>query len=791
MRLWKQALRGLARRPGFSLAVFGLLVLGIGANTALFSLVETVVWKPLPYPHPSQLVKLMEASPAQSQKVSLAAPGRLEDWNRLSRTFVAISGSYAESVTDTSGADPERLNGQRVAPRYFRVFGVAPLVGRTFVAEEERFGGPQAAVISYGLWNRRYGQDPRITSRRLVIGGQGYSILGVMPRNFVADSIDVWLPAQHPATMMRFRTARFYTGIGRIKPRFTQEQARADLAGVQRALGEQFPQSDKGWSVALQDFKAWRIGDFGNPLLLLFGAVTLLLLITVTNVAGLILAQLQQREREMAIRASIGASRRQAIGAVLREIVLLAAAGALGGWVAAAASLRLLAQLFANVPRIGELAMDWRALAFAVGAGLIGALAFGLFPALRATSPKYAGSILRGGHRISGKRQSLQRALVAGEIALTMALLAGASLLLRSFQNLSNADLGFNPSHVLIFHVGAAWDEDRSRIGRLQENLIADLRRLPGVQAAGIANFLPASGATLRYQVVLEGIATDDNEGKMPVGERTVSPGYLQALQAPLVAGAWCPELRTDPLAPLHAMVNRRFVDVYAHGLNVVGRHVQFEGAQMEIVGVIGDMKEDAVESPRYPYLYFCAMGGTWPDPQYTVRTAGDPRELLPSIRELVHGAAPNRALFGVQTLEDALADDLRQPRSNSRLLTLFGLTAMGLAAVGIYGLVSQMVSARRREIGIRMAVGADPSQIVWSFLAGAGRLLGAGILMGLGVLLAARPVLRSLVFGISPLDAWSIGAAAGVLSIISVLAAFRPARRAAAIDPVETLRAE
>jgi predicted permease len=733
----------------------------------------------------------MEASPAKSQKESLAAPVRLEDWNRLSRTFSAISGSYAESVTDTSGTEPQRLGGQRVAPRYFQVFGVAPLIGRVFIPEEERFGGPQAAVISYGLWARRYGQDPRITNRRLAIGGQGYSIVGVMPRNFAADSVDIWVPAQHPDFMMRLRNARFYTGIGRIKPGFTQEQARADLASVQQALGKQFPQSDKGWSVAMQDWTAWRVGKSGNPLLLLFGAVTLLLLITVTNVAGLILAQLHQRERDLAIRASIGASRSQAIGAVLREIILLAAAGALGGWAVAAASLRLLAQLFANVPRISELALDWRALAFAIGAGVAGALAFGLFPAVRATSPKHSGTILRGGHRISGRRQGLQRALVAGEIALTMALLAGAGLLLRSFQNLNHANLGFNPSQVLIFHIGAAWDEDRARIGRLQENLVADLRRLPGVQAAGIANFLPASGATLRYQVVLEGVATSDNEGKLPVGERTVSPGYLQALQAPLLAGSWCPELRQDSKAPGRAMVNRRFVNAHAHGLNVVGRHVQMEGVSMEIVGVVGDMKEDAVASPAYPYLYFCAMGGNWPDPEYTVRTAGDPRELLPSIRELVHRAAPNRAIFGVQTLEDALADDLRQPRSNSRLLTLFGLTAMGLAAVGIYGLVSQMVSARRREIGIRMAVGADPSQIVWSLLAGAGRLISAGIVLGVAVLLGARPVLGSLVFGISPLDAWSIAAAAVLLVIVSMVAAFSPARRAAAIDPVETLRAE
>jgi putative ABC transport system permease protein len=793
MKPWLQAARSLRRRPLFSLSVAGLLTLGIGANTALFSVVDTVLWKPLPYPDAGHLVTILEASPAKNQKESLIAPGRIEDWNRLNRTFSAISGTYSENVTDISGREPERLAGRRVAPRYFQVFGARPLVGRTFTSEEERAGGPLAAVISYGLWARRYGLDPQVTNRRLVLAGQGYSIIGVMPSNFAASSIDVWLPAQTPPFLLRQRNARYFSGVGRIRRGVTLQQASADLASVQSALGEQFPATDRGWSASIRDMKAARVGDSARPLLLLFGAVGMLLLITVTNVASLVLAQLHQRERELAIRASIGATRGQVVAVVMREIGLVAAAGALGGWAASWLSLRVIVQMFATIPRIHELAIDWRALAFAVGAGVAGLIAFGFLPAWRATGARYAGTFLRAGRGIAGKRQWVQRVLVASQIAVTMALVAGAGLLVRSFYNLTRVDLGFSPSHAFLFHVGAAWDEDRARIGRMQERLLGEFQRLPGVEAAGLTNFLPASGATLRYQATLEGTATTE-EDKMPVGERTVSPGYLKALHAPLVAGTWCPELRLDPNAPPRAMVNRRFVDVYAKGANVVGRHIRVPDVGVmpwEIVGVIGNLKEDAVGAPVYPYLYSCAMGGWWPDPEYVIRTAADPRSVMASVRQLVSQIAPGRAIFGVRTLDDALAEDLDQPRANARMLGLFALAAMLLAAVGLYGLVTEMVSARRQEIGIRMAIGADPAQIIQSLVGNAGGLIAAGIVGGIALVLAAQPVLRSQLFGVSPVDAASLSTAALVLGVIALLAAFLPARRAARIDPVESLRAE
>ena len=787
---WKFAFRSLVRRPAFALAVGGLLTLGIAVNTALFSVVDTVLLKPLPYPDADRLVTVYEASSAKNQKTSLIAPARLEDWNRLNHAFTAITGLYRENVTDTSGTEPERLSGLRVTPRYFEVYGVRPVIGRGFTPEEERPGGPGAAVISYGLWARRYGLDPKITSRRLLIGGQGYSVVGVMPKESPSPAIDVWVPAQLGQFMMGMRDARFLNGVGRLKPGISIAQAQADLDGVERGLAEQFPKTDRGWSVSVADLKAFRVGDSARPLLLLFGAVGLLLAITVTNAASLVLAQLHRREREIAIRVSIGATRAQVVAALMREMVLLAAAAALAGWYAAALSLGALAKVFSDVPRINELAVDWRALAFAAGVSLAGSLAFGLLPAWRATAARYTATLIRAGRGVVGRRQMVQRVLVGGQIALTMVLLSSAGLLVRSFYNLNHVELGFNPQHVLLFHVGAAWDEDRTRVGRLQEQLLAGLQQLPGVEAAGLSNFLPVSGATLRYQITMDGGQADDT-GKMPAGERTVSPGYLKALQAPLLAGGWCPELRTDFNAPRKAMVNRRFVDVYARGANVVGRHLSFDRSPIEIVGVIGDVKEDSVEAPAYPYVYLCATGGMWPDPEYAVRTAGDPMALVGAVRQIVHGVDPNRAIFGLQRLEDALDATLDRPKANVQMLGLFALAAMLLASVGLYSLIAQMVTARRQEIGVRMALGARPERIVLSLLAGAGRLIGGGIAAGLLLTLVAGRVMQSVLFGVTGIDAVSVGGAALLLGVVSVAAAVLPAREAARIDPIEAMRAE
>jgi putative ABC transport system permease protein len=796
MKSWTLALRSVAHRPGFSLTVVGLLGLGIAANTALFSVVDTVLLKPLPYPDADRLVAVNEANSAKSQAVSLIAPGRIEDWNRLSHAFVAISGNYSENVTDTGGGEPERLTGVRVAPRYFGVFAEPAMLGRTFLPEEEHEGGPGAVVISYGLWTRRYGADRGVLAKSLVIGGDRFSIVGVMPKSFTSSTIDVWIPALTSPFPMRQRDARFFSGVARMKPGVTLAQAQADLAAVQRSLGEQYPATDKGWSVTVADLKALRLGDSGGPLLLLFGAVALLLSITVTNVASLVLSQLDSRQREIAIRFSIGGQRRQIVGALLREIVWLAVTGAALGWAGAAVSMRAIAKVFAHTPRIAELRLDWRALLFAAVVSGLAALAFGLLPALRATSQKGAGALLRSARGAAGRRRILQPTLVAGQMALTMTLLAGSGLLLRSFHNLTRADLGFNPDHTLLFHVGARWDEDRTRVGRMQETIVAELNRMPGVEAAGITNFLPTSGATLRYQIALDGVAASDDTARMPAGSRTVSPGYLRALQTPLLAGVSCPEVKLDANAPYRALVNRRFVDVYARGENVVGRrfhYPSFRGAaaQYEIVGVIGDIREDSIDATAYPFVYNCARAGGWPDPEYVVRAHGDPRTLLGAIREIVRRAESGRAIFGVRTMDDAVDAALDRPRTSTEVLALFALAAMTLAAVGLYSLIAHFVNSRRQEIGVRMALGAAPAQIVGALLRSAVRLIVAGIVAGATLTVAGQRLVQSMLFGVRPIDAVSFAGAAALLSMVSVVAALIPARRAAAIDPMESMRAD
>jgi len=619
----RQAWRALIRRRAFTLTTVFILSAGIAIATTTFSIVNGILLRPLPYPDGGQVVSVYEFSPGQRERFSLIAPVRLEEWNRLNRTFTAVSGSYAENVTDTSGAEPERLDGRRVMPRFFDVFGMPALAGRTFVADEERFGGSAAVVIGEALWTRRFARSPAAIGARLIAGGRSYTIVGVMPRAFSVAATDVWVPAQLSPGVARLRTARFIGGAGRMKPGVTLAEARADLARVQAALGEQYPASDRGWSADIQDLKEVRIGEYRRPLTLVLGAVALLFAIAVANVAGLLLVQLHRRAPELAVRAAIGASRRQIVAAVMREVLLLAAAGAVGGTVLSFWLTRAAAEGFSTIPRMAEIGVDARALGFTALATVTAAVVFGLLPALFATRGRIAAALSSGGRGVPGgghRVLGVQGAMVVAQLALGVALAASAGLLVRSYGAMTAVDPGFDPSGVLTFHVGAAWDEDRARIGQLQVRLLAELQRLPGVRSAGYANFLPAIGATLRSQVTVEGLASDERGGAFTVGQRTVTPGYLKALSVPLVAGQWCADVQADAavMKVRDAMVNRRFVDRFAAGQDVVGRNLAFsqQGSwSFRIVGVVGDVREDRPAAPVVPYVYTCLSAGSSPAP--------------------------------------------------------------------------------------------------------------------------------------------------------------------------------
>ena len=794
MTSFRQAWRALVRRRAFAILTTLTFAAGIAVVTTTFSVVNTVLLRPLPYPGGGQLVSVLESSPGKRERSSLIAPARLQDWNRLTHAFQAISGSYSETVTDTSGSEPERLDGRRVMSRFFEVYGMKPLVGRTFVADEERFGGAAAAVISEGFWTRRFARSAAAVGSRLTIGGTAFTIVGVMPHTFSTAVVDIWVPAQTPPFIVAMRDARFITGIGRIKPGFTIDDARADLARVQHALGDEFPKTDRGWSAEVRDLKGLRVDDFRRPLLLVLGAVGLLFAIAIANVAGLVLVQLHRRASELAVRAAIGASRAQVVAALLREIAIIAAIGAAAGAAASVWLTRLASVAFASIPRMVDVSVDGRALALVAGATIAAALVFGVLPAIAATRSGPAALLASAGRGSSGSRHRLQSILVVSQLALGVVLAGGAGLLVRSYAALSRVDAGVEPSHVLTFHVGAAWNEDRTRVGQLQERLIARLQELPGVRAAGYTNFLPASGASLRSQVIVDGITPSTDAVGFTVGTRTVTPGYLRALQIPLVAGVWCSEPRADlddATRTRQVMVNRQFVARYANGLDVVARQLRFDAARVEyrITGVVGDVLEDSLATPAVPYVYACMPTGSWPDPEYVVRADGDPRALIPSVRAIVKSLDPSRPFFGATTVASVMDGGLDQPRLNASVIGTFAFAALALAALGLYGLLMLLVTQRRRELGVRIALGAAPHDLVRVVVGGAGRLVTMGVSAGVILTLGAAQLLRSLLFGVAPYDAVAVGAAVASLATVAMIAAAVPARQAACVSAMEAMR--
>ncbi len=750
----------------------------------------------MPYPNPQLLVSVLEANPAKNQNTSLVAPARIEDWNRLSQSFQVISGAYSENVTDTSGSEPERLAGRRVAPRYFAVFETPAVVGRVFHADEEKFGGPLAAVVNFGLWQRRYHGDASVIGKRLVLSGKGYTIVGVMPDGFAPPNIDLWMPAQLNPGLMGAREARFYSGVGRMKAGMDPAQAQAELSHVQAELGRQFPATDQGWSALVRDLKDERVGEHRASLSLMFWAVVLLLLIACANAGGLMLGQLHRRERELAIRSSLGATRSQLVGVILREVLVLVTVGAVMGFALSWWGVSAVRAAFLTIPRVDQLRLDWRALLFTVSASVLAAAVFGLAPAFETLRTELSGRLYQATRTQARGHGRWQQALVASQFAVTLVLLLGTGLLVRSYSKLNEVQPGFDARNVITFHVGAEWGENRPALGKMQAQLLAELGRLPGVQAAGLTNFLPATGATLRFEALMEGWSGDAETGKTLVGERTVGGDYTQALHMPLLQGEACGALSTDNKAPVKAIVNQSFVEKYGKGSPVVGRHISFNGSLLNaprIVGVVANAKEDGLDAPPYPYVYMCLPGGSWPDPDYVVRTAQDPRQILSSIRDVVRSVAPNRAVFGVKTVEEVVASSLDTPRLSAQVLALFAATALTLAAVGLYSLVMLAVTAQTKEIGLRVALGAQPGRIVAGVIFVAARpvLVGLGAGAVLAVVALKTKALQSSLFGVRLTDGVTLVSVVATLGFVAVMAALGPARRAAAIDPIRALREE
>ena len=559
----RSALRALRRRRGLTLAVVLTLTLGIGANSAIFSAVDGVLLKPLPYPTPDRLVSIYEANLSRRQSTALLAPGRLEEWNQMNQTFSGLAASYFENMTDMSRPLPARVEAMRTSPRFFSVLGVAPAAGRTFSPAEEQFGGPAVVILSDAFWRRRFAGDASIIGRALTLGGARRTIVGVMPPSFryPTASTEVWLPTQAPAMFLAARGARLYTAVGRLKPGVTPEQGQADLSSVEARLAAQFPQTDAGWSAAVVPLKEEQIGGIRRSLWLLLGAVALVLLAACGNVACLMLADATRREHEIAVRFALGASRARVVRQLLLEGALLALAGASLGLIAAHWGIDLLRSAGSALPRVDELRVDGRLVVFTLALGMMTTMAFALAPALQATRGEVSGRLGTGGRAHIGGRQRVQRLLVAAQIALAIILLAGAGLLLRSFSRLGQTSPGFDPAQVLTFRMSAQWTERTDAVMNRHLRTLARLAAVPGVLSAAFSSVLPAGVDFPAGEFTI--IGRDTGERLFATG-RSVSADYFRTLHIPVLQGETC---RDDPSKPFSkVLVTRTFAEQFFPG---------------------------------------------------------------------------------------------------------------------------------------------------------------------------------------------------------------------------------
>jgi predicted permease len=791
LRDFRYAIRVLFRRPAFTATVVITLALGIGASSTIFSLINTILLRPLPYPNAARLVAVHEMKPGENEMRTPVSPGRLEDWYRLNNAFVALAGSYGDMLTDHTGAVPERLDAAFVSPRFFAVMAAPPELGRTFTPEEERAGGPAAVVISDGFWKRRFSSDPGVLGRSLRLMDGSYVIVGVMPASFQypTPATELWMSRRAEVAMFRMREARFYNCVGLSKPGVTLEQARSDLAAVQQRLGAQYPTTDAGWSIALDPLKDELVGHVRAGLWLLLGSVSVLLAIACANVACLLLARLNSRAAEISTRCSLGAGR-SAIGRQLFvEGLVYAFAGGLVGMATAFAAINVLRAQLADLPRITELTVDARLLGAVVGISVLAAVLFSLAPILQTFRSDLAGLIIRGGRGIAGGRQRLPRILVSAQFGLAAALLIGAGLFLRSLANLQETPLGFRYDDVLTLRISASSSEAPSQTIQRQQRIFQSLSSLPGVTAVSMTSGLPGVSPAWPREFEIEGEASPGGKLRFATW-RIVTAEYFQTAGIPILDGRTC-RMSSDPRTPFEALVNRSFAERYFMGRNPLGHNI-LRGPQGEqparIVGVVANAREDGYGVPPQPLIYACGFLRYWPDSDYLLK-ARNPAALANPARAAIHSIEPGRAVYAVRPLSQALGAALSQVRFRTAVVSLFSLLALTLAAIGLYGVMAYMVSQRTRDIGVRMALGARPAQIVGSLLRSAGVLAGAGAALGTALAAGAYRMLGALLYGVGSFDAGTYLTAIGVLLAVALVATLIPSRRALSIDPTQALR--
>ena len=786
----KQGVRVLLKTPAFTITVVLTLALGIGANSAVFSAIDAVLLRPLPLPDADRIMKIAQTQPRVGG--TFVAPARLEDWNRLNRTFDSITGYYTEDVSESSGALPEKMKRARVAPRFFRVLGVSPSLGRFFSDAEEHFGGPRAVLISDAFWHRRFAGNPDVLEKTLTFQEGSYSIIGVLPPSFEFPDrdVDAWWLLQPDAPYARDRESTFFTAIGRLKAGVTVKQANDDLVAIQANLGRIYPKSDAVKSVSIQPLKEATVHSVKKSLWLLFASVSLLLLIACSNIAALLFSRAASRRHEISVRFTLGASRGAVAAQLFTEVLILAIVGALAGLLLAAGTSLVFRTLAKDLPRVEEIGLNWTIVLYSLACAVAVTLLCGTLPVMHGVRAALAGRLAQGGRSHIAGRNPVQSILVGVQVALAVTLLVGAGLLLRSFQELGRVSLGFDPDAVLVFRVSSTWAEAGGPLSRQRAERILDgMRAVPGVESAAVTSSLP--GVPLDYQIemrTVEGRA--DSEPKIMAQARFVTPEYFKVMRIPVLAGELC----RDDLKTVPAMVNRSFADRYLSGVQAIGLHLAQPAnsavGSSEIRGIVGDAREAGVDRNSPPMVYVCGHS-MQPGTYFLIRTHGDATKMASVIRRKVAELEPLRSVFDVIPLKDHISDAYSENRLRLVLLGFFALTAILLASIGLYGTLSYAAGVRRREVAVRMTLGALKGQVVRQFLSQGMVVAAAGCAAGLILAAAAGRAISSMLYGISATDAITLGGVAGLVLIVSALASLLPAVRAANLDPMRSLREE
>jgi predicted permease len=817
---WREiriAARRLAGRPGFALVAIATLALGIGATTALWSAVDTVLLQPLPYLHPERLVRLFSSVDGSTDDRSSASMPDYEDWAAESRSFTCLAGFSRWTFNLAASGPPLRALGASVTGTFFTVLGVSPILGRTFRPEEDQPNGPRVAVLSYGLWQRDFGGARDVLGRKLSVDAVDYTVIGVMPPGFdVPSDVRFWktLSFGHD----RPRAARMLRTIGRLAPGATLASAQGEMNGIAHHLEALYPDTNTDRVVRLLPFLDFLMGKARRALLTLFGAAVFVLLIACGNLANLLLARAAERRSELALRRALGAGRGHLFGEMLVESLLLALPGGLAGVLLAHLFVRSMVALslaqenssflgdrLHDIPRLEQVTIDLRALGFALLASLVVAVLVSLLPAFQLFSGserRGLGQLLVAGGKGAlgrGRGLAVRRAFIVAEVALALGLVVGAGLLLRSYDTLGRRSPGFRTDRRLSFQVSlpARKYSKPAQVAAFYRELERRIGTVPGVSSVGLTWGLPLSGIFGKTTFDVEGRPADphvQNEALI----QPVSARYFSTLGIPLLRGRLF-DGRDSEGAARTTIVNAAFARRYFPGQNPLGQQLAYGTSfgpagslaweTREIVGVVGDTRSSGLGAAAAPELYFPFTQGVWQMMSVVVRTTADPKRLGPLLRQEVWALDPNLGLSDLETLDRLVARSVAQPRFNSVLLSVFAALALVLAAIGIYGIISYSVSLRVHEIGVRMALGASPREVARQVLSEGTRLTLVGLAIGLLLALGATRVLSSLLFGVSPTDPLSFGLAALLFLAVAVLASYLPARRATRVDPLTALR--